>query len=255
MDEQNIVMNISPDFEGILRARPNRFLGVVDIPPDLVGEKVHIHDPGRLEELLYPGNQVLLKKASGTKRKTGWDLIAGWAGSDWILINSAYHRSIARWYLTNGSDPLFEDVTSILPEKTFGESRLDFLVEKGDSRIWVEVKGCTLTRDGMALFPDAPTKRGQKHVKELINVIKGGDKAAMLVLVLGPPAKCFASNVAIDPEFADLLNKALRAGVQVIPVSFRFDGTRLYYMGKLPLCMGNGHKDAGHKDAGNKGRT
>jgi sugar fermentation stimulation protein A len=81
MNEENIVMEICTDVIGVLRARPNRFLGLVDVPSVLAAEKVHIHDPGRLEDLLYPGNHVLLKKALGVKRKTGWDLIAGRAGS------------------------------------------------------------------------------------------------------------------------------------------------------------------------------
>ena len=94
------VMTIPWDYEGVLRTRPNRFLGLVDIITDsgvLPNQQVHIHDPGRLKEILFPGNRVRVLQASNPKRKTQWDLIAGYCDQQWVLINSKYHRRIAEW--------------------------------------------------------------------------------------------------------------------------------------------------------------
>lgn len=236
------VLDIPLDAEGILVSRPNRFLGIVDIvsPVGLKGEKVHIHDPGRLEDILYPGNHVLLKKAAGKNRKTGWDLIAGKAGKNFVLIHSGYHRQISHWVLKNLIIEGLEYIEKILPEQVFGESRLDYLLVGAAHRTWVEVKGCTLAENGRAMFPDAPTIRGKRHVEELIKAVQAGDKAMMLVLVFREEAQCFRAHERIDPDFAAAFGHALEEGVQVYPLAFTFrtDGEcgHIHYCGKLPLC-------------------
>ncbi|SES90777.1 sugar fermentation stimulation protein A [Methanococcoides vulcani] len=242
--EKEVVMEIPWDAEGRLLSRPNRFLGIVDItsisgsPADIQEEKVHIHDPGRLEDLLYTGNDLLLKKASNTNRKTGWDVIAAKADDGWILINSAFHRKIAEWAIRNEVCPFFEGLDSVAAEQKFGESRLDFLLGKGDRRIWVEVKGCTLIDDGRAIFPDAPTSRGRRHVGELIKAVVGGDEALLLILVFRPDAQCFAPNEVIDPDLAAAFRDAIGAGVKVCPLVFSYEGREIIYRGRIPLCDG-----------------
>lgn len=236
------VLDIPLDAEGILVSRPNRFLGIVDIvsPVGLKGEKVHIHDPGRLEDILYPGNHVLLKKAAGKNRKTGWDLIAGKTGDNFVLTHSGYHRQISHWVLENRVIEGLECIEKILPEQVFGKSRLDYLLVGAAHRTWVEVKGCTLAENGRAMFPDAPTIRGKRHVEELIKAVQAGDKAMMLILVFRQEAHCFRVHEKIDPEFAAAFGHALEEGVQVHPLAFRLniegDCGHIYYCGKLPLC-------------------
>lgn len=237
------VLDIPLDAEGVLVSRPNRFLAIVDIATPLgsKSEKVHVHDPGRLTDILYPGNRLLLKKASGKNRKTDWDLIAGKAGDDFVLTHSGYHRQISMWVLENKIIESLENTERIMPEQVFGESRLDYLLEEAGRRTWIEVKGCTLAENGRAMFPDAPTTRGRRHVEELIKAVQAGDKALMMILVFRQEAQCFGAHEKIDPDFANSFKHALKEGVTAHPLSFAFVkndyfGT-IYYLRELPLCQ------------------
>ena len=233
------VMKIPWDAKGIFRSRPNRFLGSMDItsPKKKMAVKVHIHDPGRLKELLYPGNRVILRKAEGTGRKTEWDLIAAYYGGNWILAHSGYHREIAEWIIKNQEVSPFGKLNSIRPEARFGSSRLDFLlVNKNGKKIWVEVKGCTLVKDGVALFPDAPTKRGSRHIRHLIEAKTGGDRAAIIILVFRQDAECFAPNAETDPDFSNTFYSALDAGVEVHPFKLLHEDEFVKYVEKIPVC-------------------
>lgn len=232
------VLQISWDSEGIFVSRENRFLGIVDItsPEPIKNEKVHIKDPGRLEDILYPGNRVLLKKAGGQKRKTGWEIVAGNADKKWILINSVYHRQIAELVIENEYISPLGNVDSITPEQKFGDSRLDFLVKQNNSLTWIEVKGCTLQNNGKALFPDAPTSRGRKHVNELIKAVEKGYSGAIIILVFRPDAECFTANMRIDPEFYKTYKHAIEKGVKVYPLLFSYENGFINYKKQLPLC-------------------
>ncbi|WMW22874.1 DNA/RNA nuclease SfsA [Methanolobus mangrovi] len=232
------VLQIPTDTEGILIERPNRFLAIVEIEENGTKkqEKVHVHDPGRLIDVFYPGNRVLLRKANNPKRKTGWDMIAGRISDNWILINSAFHRQISGWVIENGVVDFFSNADSILPEQKYGDSRLDYLILKEGKSIWVEVKGCTLAEGRVASFPDAPTTRGKRHLEELIKARTEGYEAAVLILVLRPEAECFTANGLIDPAFAETFKKALEAGVKVFPLLFSFEDGVICYHSQLPLC-------------------
>ncbi len=218
-------------------SRKNRFLGKVRLKDIDSLEDVHIRDPGRLEEILYSGNEVLLKRVESDTRKTDWDILAGNVNGDWIFINSGYHREIAEAILR---DPLlnpFGQIENFEAEKKLGESRIDFLLEKGDKDIWLEVKGCTLAKDGKALFPDAPTERGKRHVEELIQVNEEKDSSAALVfLVFRPDACCFAPHEKQDPEFSKSFREAQKAGVDVHALKLRYDGGAVYYLKEIPIC-------------------
>ncbi len=216
------------DEEGVFIDRKNRFLGVVDIGKK---ELVHIHDPGRLEELLYPGNKVLIKKADSSKRKTKWDLIAAQAPEDrsWVLVHSGYHRP--------ASEHILKDIfpnDEIKAEVKLGKSRIDFIVN-ADRKIAVEVKGCTLAKNKIALFPDAPTTRGRRHVEELIKFKKDGNEAILLVLVFRD-ARCFLPNESTDPDFARTFWKAIMEGVKIMPIRLKYDAPTLKTISEIPLC-------------------
>lgn len=228
------VLDIPYHEEGTLLERKNRFLGMVDVKGET--EKVHVRDPGRLEELLYPGNRVLISKANNPNRKTSWDLIAARYGEDWVLVNSGFHPRIARWVLENPKLDPYGTTQDWQQEKKLGDSRIDFFTKTEGRELWVEVKGCTLAVDGKALFPDAPTTRGTRHVRELIKVVERGDRAGLLILVFRPDAKCFSPYRKRDPEFAAAFQEAVDAGVEVRPLVFSYENRCLHYRGPLTLC-------------------
>lgn len=232
------VLDLQVDAKGEFLTRENRFLGVVNILEPKMQEEVlvHIHDPGRLGEILYSKNSVLLQRVESESRKTDWTIIAGEVNGAWVFIHSGYHRQIAEWVLKNEKINLFSTIDEIIPEKRLGESRIDFLVLGDHQKAWVEVKGCTLARSERALFPDAPTARGRRHVKELTRARTHGDDAGMLILIFRGDAKCFAPNAETDPEFANIFLLAVKKGVHIFPVQFTFENDTLYYVGEIPLC-------------------
>jgi sugar fermentation stimulation protein A len=197
----------------------------------------HVHDPGRLREILYPGNRVVLKSAGAPRRKTAWDVIAGRVGSDWVLVHSGYHRGLAERILRDPSISPLGGIAKLEAEVRYGHSRLDFRAVLGDGTVtWVEVKGCTLTAGGAALFPDAPTVRGRKHLHALTEARSEGAGAALLVLVLGPEARCFAPNEATDPAYTAAFREAVNHGVEVYPLMLSYDRSTVRYHRRLPLC-------------------
>ncbi|MFP4050112.1 MAG: DNA/RNA nuclease SfsA [Thermoplasmata archaeon] len=224
--------------KGIFLERKNRFLGSVRFKNGKEND-VHIRDPGRLKELLFEGNEVLLKKADNENRKTNLDLIGAKFDDLWVLINSGYHREITENILEAESISPFDKIDSYKPEVKLGDSRIDFLIKKNGKNIWTEVKGCTLAKNGEALFPDAPTARGKKHVDELREVVKNGDRGALLVLIFRSDAECFRPYEKRDPEFTDSFYNAYEEGVEIYPLLLSYNINRegkLYFKKKIPLC-------------------
>jgi len=244
------VMEIPRDAEGIFRSRPNRFLAVVDVLEEggtvLPGERVHVHDPGRLEEILVPGARVLLRRApAGSSRKTAWDLVAGYHEGKPVLIHSGFHRAISEAVLRSADMNPLGKWKEMRAEVTTGHSRIDFLLTLDDgSELWVEVKGCTLAVDGKALFPDAPTEGGRRHLETLMELVKKGETsgkkektgAVLVILVFRSEAECFAPNAATDPKFAETFYTAMENGLGVHPLVFECDGKDLYYLKEIPIC-------------------
>ena len=233
------LIDIPWDKEGILKSRPNRFLAIVDIDlngDQIEGQKVHVRDPGRLKELLFPGNRVLVKHRPEPHRKTQWEIIAAW-DDYWVLVNSGYHRAISEAILSNPGISPFGALDSIKPEVKVGHSRLDFMLEKGGDQMGLEVKGCTLETGDVALFPDAPTERGAKHVQTLIDMKIEGKESAMMILVFRPKARCFRPNDSTDPKFTDLFWQALDMGVKIHPVRLSYEDGTIYFHGEMPVCQ------------------
>lgn len=205
---------------GNFLGRPNRFTVMVD--KDGHSFKAHLRDPGRLEDLLKPGTKLLLKPALAMRnRKTRFDVIAAFKDDEWVLINSGLHNSIAMEIIVSGFIEELKGYEVIKREYSFERSRLDFLLSRGDEKMLLEVKGCTLLIGDRALFPDAPTIRGKRHLEELIKAMDIGFKSSILFLIFRRKAKIFSPNYNIDPEFAETLKRSAEKGVIIIPVTLK----------------------------------
>lgn len=203
-------------YEAIFLARENRFIAYVDKG----GERLRVHVPntGRCRELLISGRRVLLRKADPkSERKTAYSLIAVDKDGMWVVIDSlAPNRAVARYFDGHPVVGAFGRIESYRREVSYKKSRFDFYV-RGEKRSgFVEVKGVTLEENGVARFPDAPTARGKKHVLELAELAKAGKATAILFAVQMKGPFLFRPNRAIDPDFAEALDDAKKAGVAVI---------------------------------------
>ena len=228
------IYEIPWDSEGKFIDRPNRFVANVELEDGTV-EVVHVHDSGRLKELLFPENPVKIRRAENPNRKTKWDMISAKAsdGED-ILINSAYHRYISQNLLGDSDISPFGEVDSLKAEVKYGKSRIDYLLTKDGEKIWVEIKGVSLAVDKVAAFPDAPSVRAVKHLNELMELKEAGDRAAVILLVLRD-SEYFRPKWETDPKFSDTFYEALEKGVEVYPLQFEMVGRDIVYKGVLPI--------------------
>lgn len=198
--------------EGVFVSRPNRFLAHVEV--DGEATIVHVKNTGRCKELLVPGARVVLQKSENTKRKTPYDLIAVWKGDQLINMDSQAPNKVFLEYLQSGR--YIDGITKIKPEAKYGGSRFDFYVEIGERKIFIEVKGVTLEEYGIALFPDAPTERGVKHLRELAASLNDGYEAQVIFVIQMNDVRYFTPNDGTHPAFGEALLAAKAAGVKVI---------------------------------------
>jgi sugar fermentation stimulation protein A len=189
--------------------RPNRFIALVE--SDGKEEVCHVKNTGRCRELLVPGADVILQESENPARKTRYDLIAVYKGDMLVNIDSQAPNRVAEDYLRR----LFPDIKSIHSEVRYLNSRLDFYIETEKDRIFAEVKGVTLEEDGVAMFPDAPTERGVRHIEELCRWAKEGNTAVALFVIQMRPVKYFTPNDRTHKAFGDALRRAEKSGVIV----------------------------------------
>ena len=194
---------------GTFISRPNRFIAHVTINGKV--QVCHVKNTGRCRELLIEGATVYLQKAANPARKTRYDLIAVQKGDLLINMDSAAPNKAAAEYLRKH----FGDSALIKPEKTYGDSRIDFYVETAAEKWLIEVKGVTLEEQGKALFPDAPTERGVKHINELIKAVSEGYKACILFIIQMKGITVFSPNDTTHPAFGEALRLAAKQGVQI----------------------------------------
>ena len=202
---------------GVFLSRPNRFIAHVDV--DGRAEVCHVKNTGRCRELLVPGAAVWLTESANSARKTRYDLVAVQKGERLINMDAAAPNRVFGEYLAAGL--LLPSPTLIRPETRFGDSRLDFYVENRESRAFCEVKGVTLERDGAALFPDAPTERGVRHLGELARCVEAGFSAWAVFVIQMEGVDYFAPNRETHPAFADALRAARDAGVHLLALDCR----------------------------------
>lgn len=195
--------------EGIFIDRPNRFIAHVDI--DGVINTVHVKNTGRCKELLLPKTPVRLEVSDNPNRKTLYDLVAVYKKNfGWINMDSQAPNKVVKEWLEK------QDYDYIKPEYKYGDSRIDFYMKKEDQEYLMEVKGCTLEIDGIGYFPDAPTTRGVKHLRELIKAKKAGYECAVAFVIQMEGVKEVRPNIDTHLEFGVALQEAKEAGVKIL---------------------------------------
>ena len=206
--------------------RPNHFIANVSV--NGIAETVHVKNTGRCKELLLPGAEVYLTEPDSKGRKTRYDLIAV-RKDNGLLINidsQAPNKVVSEWLNTQG-------FTKVIPEYTYGNSKIDFCMERSfgitTEKYLMEVKGCTLKRDEIGFFPDAPTQRGTKHLRELIKAVQEGYSAYCAFVIQMDGITEVRPNIDTDPEFAAAFEEAKRSGVHILflPCHVESDSLRI----------------------------
>ena len=228
-------MKYSNMITGRFLNRPNRFIAQVEI--NGIEETVHVKNTGRCRELLVPDVEVYLQESHEPKRKTKWDLIAVKKGDRIINMDSQIpNRAVEEW-LRNGN--FFADMHLLKPEKTYKKSRFDFYAEYKDKKAFIEVKGVTLEMGGVVRFPDAPSERAVKHVEELIEAVNEGYEAYLFFVVQMEKVKYFTPNRDAQPEFAEVLLQAERAGVHIRAFDCRVTSESIQINEPVPVILEN----------------
>ena len=206
-------MKYSSIIQASFISRPNRFIAEVDIAGRR--ETVHVKNTGRCKELLVPGCEVWLNEPGTEGRKTRYDLVAV-RKNNGILFNidsQAPNKVVKEWLLKQPYD-------NVIPEYSYGDSRIDFYMERFSGqvepeRFLMEVKGCTLEIEGVGYFPDAPTQRGVKHIRELIRARSEGFRSVLAFVIQMDGVREVRPNVETHPEFGDAMEEAKTAGVEI----------------------------------------
>jgi sugar fermentation stimulation protein A len=192
--------------------RPNRFIANIEI--DGKTEVCHVKNTGRCKELLIPNATVFVQECAGGTRKTKYDLISVYKGDRLVNIDSQVPNKVFHQWVLDSD--LFKDIVLIKPETKFKDSRLDFYIQTTDRRIFIEVKGVTLEENGVAMFPDAPTERGIKHMNELIKSVDEGYEAWAVFIIQMKNVLYFTPNIKTHKAFGDALKNAKSHGVNIM---------------------------------------
>jgi len=217
---------------GVFLHRPNRFIAEVEIGG--VPVVAHVKNTGRCKELLVPGAKIYLSESANPKRSTKYDLISVWKRQRLINMDSQAPNRVLGEYLQEGS--YIKGITLIKPEATYQGSRFDFYIEAGTRKIFIEVKGVTLEREGVAMFPDAPTERGVKHLNDLAACISHGYEAQAIFVVQMEEALYVTPNNETHPAFGAALTAAVKAGVVATAFSCHVTENSLAIKNHLHVC-------------------
>ncbi|GHU59339.1 sugar fermentation stimulation protein SfsA [Clostridia bacterium] len=198
--------------EGVFLCRPNRFIAEVEIGGN--AEICHVKNTGRCKELIVQGTRVYVNQVDNPTRSTKYDLVSVWKGDRLINMDSQAPNRTFGEYLRQGK--FIENTTLIKPETKYGDSRIDFYVETEERKVFIEVKGVTLEENGIAMFPDAPTERGVKHLNELAKCVADGYEAFVVFVIQMKDVTYFTPNYKTHPEFGAALVSVIESGVKAV---------------------------------------
>lgn len=217
---------------GIFLARPNRFIARVEINGQ--EETVHVKNTGRCRELLPSGARVWCQQAENPNRKTRFDLITVQKGNRLINMDSQAPNAAAKEWLLSGGLGEIEDLKA---EVFHGDSRFDFAFTKDGKPCFLEVKGVTLENDGICAFPDAPTERGAKHLRGLVDAVTEGCGGYVLFVIQMADVKYLHPNDVTDPQFGKALRDAKSAGVEVLAVDCHVTVDSMEIRNRVPVAL------------------
>ena len=217
--------------EGIFHLRPNRFIAEVEVDGKI--ERCHVKNTGRCKELLVPNARVYVNHSEKAERATKYDLVAVWKGDRLVNMDSQAPNKAFLEHLQSGR--YLDGITHIKSEAKYGDSRFDFYIETGERKIFIEVKGVTLEMDGIALFPDAPTERGIKHLQGLARCIDDGYEAHVVFVVQMNGIRHFAPNDITHPAFGTTLSDVIKSGVKAVAFDCMVTPDSLTINGNLPV--------------------
>lgn len=211
-------------------SRPNRFTALCEISGETV--VCHVKNTGRCKELLVNDADVFLVESDKPERKTRYDLVAVVKNGAVVNMDSQAPNIAAGEYLRK-----LYPTALIRPETKYGSSRFDFYVENDGEKFFLEVKGVTLERDGIALFPDAPTDRGVKHINELVSCLSDGCGAKILFVIQTEEICLFTPNDETHPAFGEALRKAKFSGVEIMAVNCRVTPDSMTIKDYIPVKL------------------
>jgi sugar fermentation stimulation protein A len=216
--------------------RENRFLATIDLGGDIVS--AHVPNSGRLGEILTPGRTLYVRASDDSKRKTAHSIVLADMGNRLVSIESLAANRLFSEHLSRNPHSPFSRFDAVRREVPFQNSRFDFFLENenGDG-CFVEVKGVTLVKEGIGLFPDAPTKRGTKHLVELTEAVKTGYRAAAVFVAQRDDVKSVSPNDAMDPAFGEALRLAKAKGVEVLAVRTRVTTAGMWIAGGIEVRL------------------
>jgi sugar fermentation stimulation protein A len=206
----------------------------------LLGQRrvlAHIPHSGRLGELLVPGRRVLLRREKGNKRKTAYDLVGVAHGRQWVCIDARLPPRLVEEALKRGRVPGFKGYRVEQREAPLAGGRIDLRLAGPRGLCYVETKAVTLVIGRTAIFPDAPTDRGRRHLLTLLGVLRRGRKAAVVFVVQRNDARRFSPNWRTDPKFAMTLVQVAKAGVLVLAFACQVTRTLVSITHALPVFL------------------
>lgn len=215
--------------------RPNRFIAEVEI--DGKREMVHVKNTGRCKEILLPGTEVYLQHVNSEKRKTKYSLISARKGEMLINIDSQVPNQVVYEAIINHEIDVLKGHELLKREVTYSQSRFDIYFETEKDKGFIEVKGVTLEKQGIAMFPDAPTERGTRHIMELIKAVQEGYEGYLFLLIQMKGCHSFMPNHITDPKFAEALKLAKNSGVEIIAYDSYVTEDQIQISEKIPVII------------------
>ncbi len=234
-DNDNCRIEFDSMVRGIFLQRDNRFRVQVLVNDQITA--AHLPNSGRLGELLVEGATVWLTPAAHPHRRTQYDLSLVEYKEQMVSVDARLPGHLVDHALRcHALGKEFAAYPVLRREVNLGKSRIDFLLERKESPpYWIEVKSVTLVQEGTARFPDAPTTRGKRHVLELTDAVRRGNKAAVIFVIQRKDASKFQPHRRADPDFTDALCEAAAAGVRILALRCHITKASAQILGTIPV--------------------